>query len=40
VRQVSNWKVDGHSHLRCHHDNSDIVSKQCENKECCTSSLK
>lgn len=39
VRQVSNWKVDCHSHLGCHHDNSDIVSKQCKNKECCTSSL-
>ncbi len=40
VRQVSNWKVDCHSHLGCHHDNSDIVSKQCENKERCTSSLR
>jgi hypothetical protein len=39
VRQVSNWKVDCHSHLGCHHDHSDIVTKQCENKECCTSSL-
>jgi len=27
VRQVSNWKVDCHSHLGCHHDNSDIVTK-------------
>jgi hypothetical protein len=39
VRQISNWKVDCHSHLGCHHDHSDIVTKQCENKECCTSSL-